>query len=1220
MCIRDRASATTRRIPYAWFIPVPLVHVAPAASNVVQCAPDRDVGINVSHNQASECHAHAMTIRAQATPAMPDDPAMPAVPTFAAPTFGTALASAFLAPATGFDAIERDLMDRLPPHLRAQARVREGRSGPVTAYTSRETPHISDGQDDDIFELRLGNDAATVVHADAHDSDAMDALWDRTTAWLADVEHGDPDALEARVSPLFPEEVDPAHATAVFVLAEGETDADTAWRQPAALIATDAPVPMPAVAATSEPAPAEDDDGDVLTFWCSAVTTGFMPAPAPGEACAGLTAAEKKVRMRDLTPAERELVRKAEAKEFASMRLFEVFEPVTLAQKATEQTQPCNILRLKFIYEWRVIDGVKGIKARLVAEGTKRRDVRVGVETSVALPHQRALRLLHTLTTQSLTTPWDAESSVLQGDLTTAFLQAPNLSPDVFVRLPNGFTHDDPLVQGMFSVDGIARARKALYGTKDAGAALDHKVRDVLSKLDFRESNVCPNVYYRVTAAGVPYAEFKKWRSQKSDPRCQAWAEDDDKQHALDAWVYAYVDDVQAGGGLTPARTVMGELRDGGLVFKEEPKKPDRFLGIFTEVTRDGIFWDQHLLALSLNVELKEGERLRGPLNTSTQEADTRKCIPTPEGLGDLCSPREHSQYRSLLGSFAYLQHTRPDLLYAISFFSRFNCAPTRQGLGLLKQACRYAKQTAYYGLMFPTREAQARGVANARDMWARPTNKEGSFGTVLGKQRPFLSQWHFDVVSDATWSTLDTMAGYFVLLNGAVQAMRSFKQRRVLNSSAKAELFALYDGVDVGVCMMALGHELQMGVGGDQQIECTAWTDALDVIRSLHAVNPATSEQATRAMIMTLQRILTARYNVRPAVQPLPTGTSVHIADPTDTHADEVRSDPYFPAYHGRWTQHWAPHLLEGSQPLARELRQYMVHLYAARDILNAYRIDVEHVAGEDNIADLLTKPAKVSSLLGKVMHDRAVFLGPTEHAQRRLHEDRQGVTMESEPPAAAPSPSSPRAVASLLACPAILVVPAHTPPRVPPNTPASVRALAAEHVHTPSPTTGPTTCPPTSTCTARSSPPSRRPSTTRLPAADAAAPSAGPSAEGHGVEGTATRPADRPAPAVRSPSATRRCGEDAAPAPAGRPSSPTNTAHSIITGFVHIAPEFVNNYIEDIAPVTVDRAKDLCQALESHSLAARLVVRAMGLPAAVAASRLKCLLRGRPRPPLGG
>ena len=99
----QQASATTRRIPYAWFIPVPLVHVAPAASNVVQCAPDRDVGINVSHTQASECHAHAMTIRAQATPAMPDDPAM-AVPTFAAPTFGAALASAFLAPATGFDA------------------------------------------------------------------------------------------------------------------------------------------------------------------------------------------------------------------------------------------------------------------------------------------------------------------------------------------------------------------------------------------------------------------------------------------------------------------------------------------------------------------------------------------------------------------------------------------------------------------------------------------------------------------------------------------------------------------------------------------------------------------------------------------------------------------------------------------------------------------------------------------------------------------------------------------------------------------------------------------------------------------------------------------------------------------------------------------------------------------------------------------------------------
>ena len=200
--------------------------------------------------------------------------------------------------------------------------------------------------------------------ADQSEVDALETLWDRSHEWMADVLHEEPDSLWNRASHLF-DEVAPEHATAIYVLGKDEPDEDTAWHQPAALLATHVPPSPPPAVATA--LPEADDDGDhegVFEFICAAVTTGFSPPPAAGEVCAGLTAAEKKVRLRDLTPAERELVRKAEAKEFASMRTFEVFEPVTHAQKAAEQTQPCNILRLKFIYEWRVIDGVKGIKAR----------------------------------------------------------------------------------------------------------------------------------------------------------------------------------------------------------------------------------------------------------------------------------------------------------------------------------------------------------------------------------------------------------------------------------------------------------------------------------------------------------------------------------------------------------------------------------------------------------------------------------------------------------------------------------------------------------------------------------------------------------------------------------------------------------------------------------------------------------------------------------------
>ncbi|EOY14205.1 Cysteine-rich RLK (RECEPTOR-like protein kinase) 8 [Theobroma cacao] len=84
--------------------------------------------------------------------------------------------------------------------------------------------------------------------------------------------------------------------------------------------------------------------------------------------------------------------------------------------------------------------------------------------------------------------------------------------------------------------------------------------------------------------------------------------------------------------------------------------------------------------------------------------------------------------YRSIIGSLLYLAATRPDVMFATSFLSRFMQAPSIHHFTIAKRILRYVKGTASYGLRFLKSESyDLQGFTDSD--WARSVDDSKSTG-----------------------------------------------------------------------------------------------------------------------------------------------------------------------------------------------------------------------------------------------------------------------------------------------------------------------------------------------------------------------------------------------------------------------------------------------------------------------------------------------------------
>jgi hypothetical protein len=354
--------------------------------------------------------------------------------------------------------------------------------------------------------------------------------------------------------------------------------------------------------------------------------------------------------------------------------------------------------------------------------------------------------------------------------------------------------------------------KKAVYGLPEAGREFEKFLQNKLLTLGWS-----PTVY-----AGV-YAKLGSHKGIKG----------------FTALLYVYVDDLLLYAPDGDGLELLKLLQDQG-VKMEVNGVPKTIVGVDFQFSSRCVSLSQQRYCESIPVASGKVPSYPLPLN-ALEEDDSSVVLP----------PLQKREYQSLLGSFAYLALTRPDLSFAISHLGRFSQAPTERSFRLLQGAVRYAKSTSSKVVAFqltkPSRQKSAAGGVHKRCVHIRAWC-DASFGNYL---------------------TPYAQTGYVISIGnvcGGLTEWRSGKQSRVARSTLKAELESLHECVDrVMTLCFFLTH---IGVENEVNI----FSDSDNLIKLLAKPCPRPSEDSLLPELMLLK--------VRMA------GSSCKVMSDKDVHA----------------------------------------------------------------------------------------------------------------------------------------------------------------------------------------------------------------------------------------------------------------------------------------------------------------------------------------------
>jgi hypothetical protein len=470
--------------------------------------------------------------------------------------------------------------------------------------------------------------------------------------------------------------------------------------------------------------------------------------------------------LKSLTAREWELVQEAKDVELGRFKGMGVYERVRVSVSVGRPLDMKWVLTDK-----RVSETVRKFKARLVARGDQ--DKREGLDKSTSVPPVLALRCL---LVYAVGCPGFQREWFLQADVKTAFLHAEldSASP-VYVRPPPD--HED------FS-RWLWRLRKAVYGLPEAARAFELFLTRKLEGIGWIRSAVFDGVFVR------------------RDP----------SDGHVTGLLFAYVDDLlffDLGGN--PQRFV-DEL-SAQSVDVEVNGVPSTLVGIDFAFTDTGIELRQSRYAKSIVVA--KGAVPSMPVPEGALKEEDNSAMLAGEGAV--------KGYRSMLGKFAYLAHTRPDLCFAVSYFGKFANNPTERARALLEDAVRYAQATADRGVWFPFRARSTPEVEIVA--WC-----DASFGSYSGAY---------------------AKSGYVITVNGCAAQWHSGKQRTVARSTLKAETCALHECVDV-ITMVGYFYR-QFGLA----VRSTLFSDADNLLMLLRSPHPRPGEWSLIPLLKVLQKKL---------------------------------------------------------------------------------------------------------------------------------------------------------------------------------------------------------------------------------------------------------------------------------------------------------------------------------------------------------------------------
>ncbi|GKV08818.1 hypothetical protein SLEP1_g20394 [Rubroshorea leprosula] len=242
-------------------------------------------------------------------------------------------------------------------------------------------------------------------------------------------------------------------------------------------------------------------------------------------------------------------------------------------------------------------------------------------------------------------------------DVKSAFLNGV-LQEEIYVEQPPGF-------EITRKEDCVYKINKALYGLKQAPRAWYCRIDHYLMSQGFRRSTKEATLYVKGSSS--------------------------ESQLILSL----YVDDLLLTGNdlklLEQFKKVM--MQEFAMTDLGETKY---FLGLEVQQLSKGIFICQRKYALDIlkKFEMENSKPVATPLvqNEKLSKDDQETKV-------------DSSYYRSLIGSLLYLTATRPDLMFAASYLSRFMSAPSKLHLVAAKRVLRYIKGTYELGLWFDSNQ-----------------------------------------------------------------------------------------------------------------------------------------------------------------------------------------------------------------------------------------------------------------------------------------------------------------------------------------------------------------------------------------------------------------------------------------------------------------------------------------------------------------------------------
>ncbi|GJZ27958.1 retrovirus-related pol polyprotein from transposon TNT 1-94, partial [Tanacetum coccineum] len=249
--------------------------------------------------------------------------------------------------------------------------------------------------------------------------------------------------------------------------------------------------------------------------------------------------------------------------------------------------------------------------------------------------------------------------TIYQMDVKTSFLNG-ELKEEVYVSQPEGFVDPDHLTH-------VYHLKKALYGLKKTPRAWYDTLSRFLLDNKFSKGAVDPTLFTRKTGKHILldqiYVDDIIFAS--TDPKaCDIFSNEMSSKFQM---------------------SMMGQM--------------SFFLGLQVSQNHGGIFINQSKFALE--ILKKFGMDSCDPVDTTM--VDRLKLNEDP--LGILV---DQTRFRNMVGSLMYLTASRPDLVFAVCMYARYQALPTKNHLEALKRVFRYLRGTINWGLWYPKDIAMA--------------------------------------------------------------------------------------------------------------------------------------------------------------------------------------------------------------------------------------------------------------------------------------------------------------------------------------------------------------------------------------------------------------------------------------------------------------------------------------------------------------------------------